>query len=254
MNNQTKRAMMRANTYTTKQAMADLRTHMLANFSGSLATIAREGHPLAGYPVCSVVPFILDEQFRPVIMIAEIAEHTQNAFTESKASIFLRERHDGGDVQSQWRICMIGDLCEIDKTEEAWIARKYYAHYPKARDYDDMHVFHFFRLEVKKYRIIMGFGDIRWVAGHAPYTACPFDRTDKEKMMAHMNADHCAAMRHYLRKIEIAVGDDDAVEMVDLHHYGFVLRHGQHLHFLPFAEMPQDSTAVRKLLVAMAKA
>ena len=248
------REALRANTYTTKQAMADVRDNVCTSFSGSLATICREDHPLAGYPVSSVVPFMLDDQFRPIILIANIAEHTGNAMANPKASIFLREPAEGGDVQTQWRICMIGDLLAVPEEEIPAVRDKYLAHYPKARHYDDMHDFHFFRLEIKKYRVIMGFGDIRWVAGYAPFTPCPFSDADKTRMLTHMNEDHADAMRGYLKAAGVGVQDYDEVVMVDLHQYGFVLRHRQSLNFIPFEEEPQDAMAVRKALVAMAKA
>ena len=247
------REALRANTYTTKQAMADVRANVCASFSGSLATICREDHPLAGYPVSSVVPFILDDEFRPVILIANIAEHTGNAIANPKASIFLREQAVGGDVQTQWRICMIGDLLAVPDDEVAAVRSKYLAHYPSARHYDNMHDFHFFRLEIKKYRVIMGFGDIRWVAGYAPFSPCTFSDADKVKMLTHMNEDHVDAMRGYLRAAGVEIQDNDDVVMADLHQYGFVLRHGQALHFIPFEDEPQDAMAVRKALVAMAK-
>lgn len=246
------RQALRANTYTTKQAMADLRTHMLSSFSGSLATLCREDHPLAGYPVSSVVPFMLDDAFRPVVLVAHVAEHTSNALANPKASIFLRERYDGGDVQTQWRICMIGDLLKVPEDEVAAVAEKYYAHYPQSRDYDHMHNFYFFRLEIKKYRIIMGFGDIRWIAGDAPYRDCPF-ASDKPRMIEHMNVDHVDSMRDYLRQRGVSVDDGDAVVMTDIHQYGFVLRHLGELYFLPFAEPLADAVAVRHALVSMAK-
>lgn len=248
------REVLRANTYTTKQAMADVREKVCTSFSGSLATICREDHPLAGYPVSSVVPFMLDDQFRPTILIANIAEHTGNAIANPKASIFLREPVVGGDVQTQWRICMIGDLLAVPEDEIAAVGEKYFVHYPNARHYDSMHNFHFFRLEVKKYRVIMGFGDIRWVAGYAAFTPCPFSEEDKKRMLTHMNEDHVDAMRGYLKAADIDVKDGDDVVMTDLHQYGFVLRHGKSLHFIPFADQPQDAMAVRKALVAMAKA
>lgn len=244
-------AVQRATTYTTKQAMIDLRGHMLASFAGSLATICREDHPLAGYPVSSVVPFMLDEAFNPIIQIANVAEHTHNADANPKASIFLRERYDGGDVQTQWRICMVGDLLRVAEPEVAHIAERYYAHYPHARTFKRIHDFFFFRLRIKKYRIIMGFGDIRWIAGDAPYQPCPFDASTQQRIIAHMNEDHVDAMRGYLRAADVGVDEAQEVVMCAIHQYGFVLRHGEALHFLPFSEPPQDAKAVREALVAL---
>ncbi|UJF25080.1 DUF2470 domain-containing protein [Suttonella sp. R2A3] len=250
----TNKEVQRATTYTTKQAMVDLRQHMLSSFAGSLATICRDDHPLTGYPVSSVVPFFLDKNFNPIIQIANVAEHTHNADANPKASIFLRERYDGGDVQKQWRICMVGDLQRVPAEDIEEIAEQYYAHYPHARTFKRMHDFFFFRLHIKKYRIIMGFGDIRWIAGDAPYHPCPFDAETKQRMITHMNEDHMDAMCRYLRDMNIAVNDDDEVTMCAIHQYGFVLRHGEALYFVPFAEQPKDATEVREALVAMAKA
>lgn len=239
--------------YTTRQAMADLRVHMLDCHAGNLATICRDDHPLTGYPVSSVVPFVLDSAFNPVILIADIAEHTHNALANPKASIFIREGEDRGNVQTQWRICMIGDLLPLPEAEIATLSEHYYRHFPESRGYHHTHNFRFFRLHLKKYRIIMGFGAIRWIKAEAVYEKTPFTPDDIERMITHMNDDHSAAMRNYLRQRDIAIDDTAPVEMVALHAYGFTLRYGDGLYFIPFAEPCQTPQAVREALVAMAK-
>lgn len=239
--------------YTTRQAIADLRAHMLDCHAGSLATICRAGHPLEGYPVSSVVPFVLDDDFNPVILIANIAEHTHNALENPKASIFIREGEDRANVQTQWRICMIGDLLPVPDAEVAALGEHYYRHYPDARGYYQTHGFHFFRLHLKKYRIIMGFGAIRWIKAQAVYDRNPFDEQSKMHMIEHMNDDHVPAMRTYLRARGVAVPDDAAVHMVAVHPYGVNLRYGEGLYFIPFAEPATSPQAVRQALVALAK-
>ncbi|MDO4777125.1 MAG: DUF2470 domain-containing protein [Cardiobacteriaceae bacterium] len=243
----------RENPYTTAQAVEDVRSHMLDTFAGSLATICRDDHPLAAYPVSSVVPFFLDDNFQPIILIADIAEHTHNALANPKASIFLREGLDKKDVQTQWRICMIGDLLPVGEEEAEAIGEQYYAHFPGARGYNRTHGFRFFRLNLKKYRIIMGFGAIRWVKAEAVCEANPFAES-KYGMIRHMNEDHESAMRTYLRQIGVTVQEDKKVEMANLHQYGCTLRHGDGLHFVPFAQKASTAQEVREMLVAMAKA
>ncbi|MDO5090880.1 MAG: DUF2470 domain-containing protein [Cardiobacteriaceae bacterium] len=239
--------------YTTRQALIDLRAQMLDCHAGSLATLCREGHPLAGYPVSSVVPFVLDDDFNPVILIADIAEHTHNALANPKASIFIREGNDRGNVQTQWRICMIGDLLPLPEAEVPDLSEHYYRHYPAARDYHQTHGFRFFRLNLKKYRIIMGFGAIRWIKAEAVYEKNPFGEAERLRMINHMNDDHMNAMRRYLRQRSITIADDAEVRMTALHPYGFTLRHGDALHFIPFAEAVRTPQAVREALVQMAK-
>lgn len=242
------------NPYTTLQAMADLRAHMLDCHAGSLATICRDGHPLAGYPVSSVVPFVLDNDFNPIILIADIAEHTHNALADPKASIFIREEGDRANVQTQWRICMIGDLLPVPDAEVTELGEHYYRHFPDARGYHQTHGFRFFRLHLKKYRIIMGFGAIRWIKAEAVYERNPFDEQSKMRMITHMNDDHADAMRRYLRARDITVADDTAVEMVNLHPYGCTLRYGEGLYFIAFPQPAKDAQSVRDALVALARA
>ena len=106
--------------YTTLQAIADVREHMLDTHAGTLATLCRDNHPLAGYPVSSVVPFVLDDDFCPVVLIAGIAEHTHNVRADPRASVFIREGRDRDNVQTQWRICMIGDLLPVPEADFVW--------------------------------------------------------------------------------------------------------------------------------------
>lgn len=241
----------REDRYTTLHAMADLRRNWFAHYDGNLSTICREGHPLAGYPVGSVVPFILDDQSRPIVLIAHIAEHTQNALANPKASLFLRERA-GGDVQTEWRICAIGDLEPVPDVELAQLSERYYRHYPNARHYDTTHQFRFYRLSPKKFRIIMGIGDIRWIAADAPFDRPAFAQTDIDAMTAHMNDDHQAAMQKYLRNMGIT----DLAEQLTMTHitpWGATIKNGNSLHFLAFAEPCNNPEDVHKTLVALAR-
>ncbi|SUO93225.1 HugZ family protein [Suttonella ornithocola] len=238
--------------YTTLHAMDDLRRQWYRHFDGNLCTICRDDHPLAGYPVGSVVPYILDDQSRPIILIAHIAEHTQNAIANPKASLFIRENKAFGDVQTQWRICAIGDLQPVPEEALPQLSERYFRHYPKARHYDTTHQFRFYRLTPKKFRIIMGFGDIRWIAADAPFAnIAPFEQNIIDRMCAHMNNDHQDAMQTYLK--QQGIPPTQTIEMTHITPYGATLKHGDGLHFIAFTEPSTTPEAVRKALVALAK-
>lgn len=239
--------------YTTTQALSDVRAHMLTCHAGTLATLCRAELPLAGYPVPSVVPFVLDDDFRPVILIADIAEHTHNALADPRASLFIRAGDDRGNVQTQWRIGMIGDLLPVPEAEVAEMAARYGRYFPESRDYHRTHGFRYFRLHTKKYRVIMGFGAIRWLKAEAVYEKSAFAEAAKAPVLAHMNADHPEAMRGYLRQRGLNVDVADRVEMIDVHQYGFTLRHAGARHFIPFAQPAHTAQAVREQLVALAR-
>ncbi|MDO4643994.1 MAG: DUF2470 domain-containing protein [Cardiobacteriaceae bacterium] len=243
----------RENRYTTVKAMADLRRVWFNQFSGNLATIAREDHPLAGYPVGSVVPYVLDDACRPVMLIAYIAEHTQNAIANPKASIFLRENQLFSDVQTQWRLCAIGDLLPLPAEEQPYLSERYFRHYPKARDFDITHKFAFYRLHSKKFRIIMGFGDIRWIRADAPFDQPAFAPEIAERIMTHMNEDHTNAMRTYLQQTGLEIPHDAKIIMTAINAWGCTLKYGDGLHFIAFSAPVTTVEAAREALVALAK-
>lgn len=243
--------------YTTLKAMQDLRNIWFSQFAGTLSTIYRDELPLASYPAASVVPYVLDDAYRPVVLIGHIAEHTQNALHNPKACLFMREHRPHGDVQNQWRLSAIGDLLPVPEEEIPAISTRYFAHYPQAQDYDATHHFSFFRLHSKKFRIIMGFGDIRWVSADAPFSHPALAPDICERIITHMNEDHHDAMRGYLRHLPDApqnIPDDAQVLMTAVNPYGCTLKYGDGLYFQPFEQPATDANAVRDALVALAQA
>ena len=63
---------------------------------------------VGGIPACSVVPFALDADGAPFILIAQIAAHTRNLREDNRASLFIRQGKEGGDPQAQWRATLSG--------------------------------------------------------------------------------------------------------------------------------------------------
>lgn len=246
--------------YTTVKAIEDFRAIWFSHFAGNLSTINRENHPLSGYPVTSVVPYVFDDNYQPIVMIAGIAEHTQNAKQNQRACLFLRENDDYKDVQTQWRVCAVGDLAPIDKLEHQQISKRYFAHYPKAKDYDLTHDFAFFRLTCKKFRVIMGFGDIRWIAADAPFNQAALPVKDQQYIVDHMNNDHIDAIKHYLSNIpafsmrhDLKNIDDKLIAMTAINPWGCTLKYADGLYFLPFPEVIKNTEEAHRMLVKLAR-
>ena len=110
------------------KAIQGARALMLEESHGVLATQSRA---LPGYPFGSVVPYSLDREGHPVILISRIAQHTRNIDKDQKVSLTVVA---GGkeDVQTGARLTWLGEASRI--TDEVDIAR-HYASFPQARGY-----------------------------------------------------------------------------------------------------------------------
>jgi putative heme iron utilization protein len=51
------------------------------------ATLATHSGQLAGYPYATVLPYVLDEQHRPLLLISALAEHTRNLLADGRCSL-----------------------------------------------------------------------------------------------------------------------------------------------------------------------
>ena len=71
-------------------------------------------------------------------------------------------------------------------------------------------------------------------------------------MVEHMNADHVAALAHYVALAGLPAAQPP--ELVGIDSEGFHLRIGESLYWLPFATSCNSPLEVRQALVALARA
>lgn len=194
-------------THTNDDTPATLvRRWLLQNDRGTLCTLST-AHGLDGFPVGSIVPYALDAQGRPFVLLADIAEHTRAAEADPRASLFVaappdttQARHD---PQSNWRFNIAGHLVRlrrvnqsaqheasrealIDDDTDADLWARYIERVPSAAGYNRAHAFYFWRLEPLRVRVIAGFGRIFWVKGDELLRPV----TDFSSGVTHMNDDH----------------------------------------------------------------
>ena len=177
---------------------------------------------LEGFPYQSVVPYALDPQGRPLILIANIATHTKNLLGDPRGSLFVRQDHVEGDPQSGWRITLMGTWAPIDDEdpELPTLFARYHERVPAATKYLSTHGFRLWRMQVLGVRYIAGFGKITWIDG-ADVTFDPHgDVTDAAPgAIRHMNEDHHHNLLEMLRGqygLEV-----ESAEMVSLDRTGF---------------------------------
>ena len=229
------------------KAIRPARALLLKEYRGVLSTHSRS---MPGYPFGSVVPYCLDAQGQPLILISRIAQHTHNLQQDSKCSLLVGER-DAEDVQAVGRLTVMAQarkLLDEDDVEAA--AERYYRYFPEAADYHRAHDFDFWVLQPVRHRYIGGFGAIHWLDRIT--LANPFAGKAEASMIEHMNSDHANAIAHYVELA--ALPGTPAAQLAGIDSEGMHLRIGQGIHWLPFPRICNTPTQVREALVLLARA
>ncbi len=216
------------------------RQWLLQTSTATLCTLSR-AVGLEGWPFGSVVPFALDGRGAPLVLIAEIAEHTKNAEADGRVSLFVSERRDDGDPQAGWRLNLAGHLTRlraaadsprrpsqreeiVDDVVLETLRARYIERVPSSSSYAAQHDFFLWRLDMERVRNIAGFGRIHWIEGKELLRdpAGGGVGAAKAGAIAHMNADHAANM------IEMVGGlcgfAPASATMVDLDRSGMMVR------------------------------
>lgn len=228
---------------TTKHA----RELLLKEYQGVLSTHSKA---MPGFPFGSVVPYCLDDQGRPLLLISRIAQHTHNLQMHSKCSLLVAER-GAEDVQAAARLTLLAEARQLlDTAQIAAAAECYYRYFPNAQNYHQAHDFDFWCLEPVRWRYIGGFGAIHWLDELTLLN--PFAGEVEQSMLTHMNSDHAKAIAHYVALNGLPA--EPAAQMVGLSSEGLHLRIGSVIHWLAFAQACNTPLAVRQALVALARA
>lgn len=127
--------------------------------SAQAATLASQSLQMPGYPYATVVPNVLDEQHRPVLLISALAEHTKNLLADSKVSMSVTES-GVANVQDGARLTLVGDAERFEPGPE--LIARYLRYVPAAEQYLALD-FMFFRVVPKRLRYIGGVGKMGWV-------------------------------------------------------------------------------------------
>jgi len=104
-----------------KEKAVAARNLFLQEYQGILCTNSVE---MPGYPFGSVVPYCLNNEGMPVILISNIAQHTKNIKQDSKVSLFATEGTPD-DMQTVGRVTFIGDAKILSEDRIDWMNRYY---------------------------------------------------------------------------------------------------------------------------------
>jgi len=229
------------------------RTLLASANRGALSTIAAEP---AGYPYGSVATYGLDDRGNPIFFVSLMAEHTQNAIRDPRASLLVTEPvPDGADPLASGRATLIGPLARIDETDRAGAQERYLAANPTAEYYIGFGDFVFLRLDVAAIRYVGGYGRMSWVDAGAYAGAEPDPLASAAAaVLGHMNADHAEAQVLYCRHLA-GYPDTISATMSAVDRYGFEMiaegPSGRSAVRLGFPDQCTTADEVRRAMVAM---
>lgn len=214
------------------------------------AVLSTHSKSMPGFPFGSVVPYCLDAEGHPLILISRIAQHTHNLRKDPKCSLLVGER-GAEDVQAVGRLTMLAEAEQLtDSSAIEAAAERYYRYFPDSANYHRAHDFDFWVLKPVRNRYIGGFGAIHWL----DQVTLPnsFAGKGELSMVEHMNSDHANAIAHY---VELAGLPQTApAQMVGIDSEGMHLRIGEGVHWLAFPHSCNTPTQVREALVFLARA
>jgi putative heme iron utilization protein len=229
------------------------RTLVAAATRGALSTISVEP---PGYPYGSVASYGLDERGSPLLFVSLMAEHTQNAMRDPRASLLVTEPvPDGADPLASGRVTLLGHLTTVPDEARPLARDKYLEANPTSAYYIDFGDFTFYRLDVQSIRYVGGYGRMSWVDpdGYAVAEADPLAGS-AAGIIEHMNADHADAQVLFCRHFAGRVDTTEAT-MSGVDRYGFemiaVSDAGRAAVRLEFPRECVTGDEVRKVMVAM---
>ena len=132
---------------------------------GVLSTLS---HKADGWPFGSLAPFALSKQGELLLLLSNLAEHTQNLLADPRVSLFVQDSQALANPQAgarATRLCTAAET-EVDEARQAYLPR-----FPEAAGLLQLGDFRFFKLQIERVRYIGGFGEMYWLSGADMLTA-----------------------------------------------------------------------------------
>lgn len=222
----------------------DARRWLRAHRHGLLSTHSRA---VEGYPFGSAVPYVMDHDGCPVMLISRLAEHTKNLAGNARASLLIHE--PGEDVQAQARVTLLGQAERV--ADPLTIEPRYARYFPATAGYRTQLDFEFWRIVPVTLRAIAGFAKVHWVSREAYAPPANSIAIDEPGILDHMNTDHAHTLVDYCRLQNIMVKTN--VTMVGIDCDGFDLNADGKLTRFEFDGPVTDAAAVRAALITLAQ-
>ena len=159
----------------------------------SLATLNGE----TGGPFVSLATVATDMTGAPIVLLSDLARHTQNIKRDPRASLLFDASGEEGDPLEGGRVSLSGTL---KVSEAARDKARFLERHPDAAGYAEFADFAFYRLQVAEAYLVGGFGRIHSIPANdyliSGSQASEFEQAEPG-IIEHMNEDHSDAIALY---------------------------------------------------------
>jgi putative heme iron utilization protein len=188
---------------------------------GEVGVLSTHSRKREGYPFGSLMPYAIDPEGRPLVLISTMAMHTRNLLGDPRASLFVAAPGAAGDPLGAARVTLIGDATPVPDTDVDEVRAAYLERHANASYWVDFEDFVFYRLDIVDAYFVGGFGVMGWVEAEAFRDAEPDPLAEAAPgILKHMNADHADALlllAHSLKGIEAEAAEMTAVDRLGFH-------------------------------------
>jgi len=126
-----------------------------------------------GYPFGSLVPYCLDRDGLPILLISHLAQHARNLEADPRCAFTVSEPGPG-DVQQGQRLTCIGDCAPCPGSDLDAI-RRYLDYFPGGRMYYEQLNFRPYRLRPRRFHYNGGFAAARWLGNERVLRRSPLE-------------------------------------------------------------------------------
>jgi putative heme iron utilization protein len=200
------------------------------------------------------MPYALDAEGRPLLLISAMAMHTQNLEADSRASLLITQPDWSGDPLAAGRLTLLGRAHRLSAADASPVRDAYLARHPRARYWVDFDDFAFWRLELLDLYFVGGFAAMDWVTAAEYAGAQPDPLADAAGgIVEHMNRDHADALIAYARHYAGETADEATMVSVDRLGFKLRLRQGDRLSSVRIG-FPREVTSAaqsREVLIEM---
>lgn len=205
----------------------------------------------AGNPYAALVLLAVDHDASPILLISQLAEHTQDIAADPHVALLIDGTAGRDDPLTGARVTLMG---RAEKTADPRHRARYVARHPSAAMYAGFRDFAFYRVAVERAHLVAGFGRIHWING-AEILDDARDAADlaaaEADIVEHMNGNHADAVGLYAaRLLRLPAG---GWTMTGIDPEGCDLRSGGRVARVEFQRRATTAEAARAELVRLAK-
>ncbi|HKK50346.1 MAG TPA: DUF2470 domain-containing protein [Myxococcota bacterium] len=232
--------------------------------------LASHSVAVEGYPLGSLVPFVLTPEASCIVYLSRIAQHTKNLERDPRASLTVVEADltgADGDPQAAGRVSVLGDARVLRGDAREAARQRYETFFPESRGHAGVHDFDYWQIDPVRVRYIAGFGSIHWIEADAFRLPRAEWQDGEGGIVKHMNEDHRDAMALVWARqaggrppdsppgsdADDDAADGDAPVMLAGDPEGFHMRWGGRVTYVPYGTPCETALDVRKAMVRITR-